>query len=45
MKHLYNESNGMYRSESAEMLKTIKKCIQNLMGGTQNDSENTARTA
>ena len=45
MKHLYNESNGMYRSESAEMLKTITKCIQNLMGGTQNDSENTTRTA
>ena len=45
IKHLHNESNGMYRSESAEMLRTITKCIQNLMGGSQNDSENTTRTA
>lgn len=45
IKHLYNESNGMYSSESAEMLKTITKCIQNLMEGTQNDSEDTTRTA
>ena len=48
IKHLHNESNGMYSSESAEMLRTITKCIQNLqnlMEGTQNDSENTTRTA
>ena len=45
IKHLYNESNGMYSSESAEMLKTITKYIQNLMEGTQNDSKDTPRTA
>ena len=45
IKHLYNESNGLYSSESAEMLRAITKYIQNLMEGTQNDSENTTRTA
>jgi len=45
IKHLHNESNGMYRSESAEALRTITKYIQNLMKGTPNDSENTPRTA
>ena len=45
IKHLHNESNGMYSNESAEMLRAITKYIQNLMEGTQNDSENTTRTA
>ena len=45
IKHLYNESNGLYSEESAEMLRAITKCIQNLMEGTPNDSENTTRTA
>ena len=32
IKHLHNENNGMYSSESAEALRTITKFIQKLMG-------------
>ena len=32
IKHLHNESNGMYRSESAEALRAITMFIQKLMG-------------
>ena len=32
IKHLHNESNGMYRSESAEARRAITMFIQKLMG-------------
>ena len=45
IKHLHDESHGMYSSESAEALRAITKYIQNVMEGTPNDSKNTSRTA